>query len=475
MALITDPDDLQDSVSDNGSTNLFIDTANLTIKLNPNVGLLIAADGVTEKAVYSFIKEEWKNDPNGKNLAAFDFPLVPITDEFFELVNGWTWADTTTEQTIRRGGWLVRNLAGGITEHWVGTAILNAEADDQIYYDLGIGAVDYTFQGNTAEAIQVISDPNGDGSYSGGYDRSSNIELFNREQGQLFSSSSSIGIGESSLLAPKLFSFSLPTGVDLNISVSDTGIDSNSDGTADVAPYDGMSITFYDSPQSRDIGGVNRDFGIIIDGNSGSKQQIYEYVQWALRQDNDQDAGSGSLIGNVMPELVEFVGATLKTLSAENYQGGGTGVYIDRFNALDTNDISFNDNNGDDVTFPFVAAGKLVFNTNLVNDTDAVYRLYFTDGVNAGLEYGNTGAIFVEDNSGTAISGDVNGNIEIDFDFDYDGNVQGGRSSGTDANVTAIAIGLNTGQYVKTTATITRSNANTISFVAAVERQYQNA
>ncbi len=236
-----------------------------------------------------------------------------------------------------------------------------------------------------------------------------------------------------------------------------------------------MSIEFYTTPQTRDIGGTNKDFGIIIDGNNGSKQQIYEYVQWALRQDNDQDAGSGALIGNVMPELVEFVGATLKTLSAENYQGGGNGVYIDNFNALDTNDIAFADNSGDEVTFPFVAAGKLIFNTNLVNDTDAVYRLYFTDGVNAGLEYGNTGAIFVEDNSGTAISGDVNGNIEIDFDFDYDGNVQGGRSSGTDANVTAIAIGLNTGQYVKTTATITRSNANTISFVAAVERQYQNA
>jgi hypothetical protein len=475
MAIIDDPDLLQDSATDDGSTNVFIDTSALTIKLIPGVGGLNARDGVTEKAVYSFIKEEWKNDPNGKNLAAFDFPLVPITDEFFELVNGWTWEGTTTEQTIRRGGWLVRNLVGGITEHWVGTAILNAEADDQIYYDLGVGAVDYTFQGNTAEAIQIISDPNGDGSFSGGYDRSANVNVYNREQGQLFSSSSSIGIGESSLLAPKLFSFSLPTGVDLNISVPDTGIDSNSDGTADVAPYDGMSIEFYTTPQTRDIGGTNKDFGIIIDGNNGSKQQIYEYVQWALRQDNDQDSGSGALIGNVMPELVEFVGATLKTLSAENYQGGGTGVYIDNFNALDTNDISFNDNNGDEVTFPFVAAGKLIFNPNLVNDTDAVFRLYFTDGVNAGLEYGNTGAIFVEDNSGTAISGDVNGNIEIDFDFDYDGNVQGGRSIGTDANVTAIAIGLNTGQYVKTTATITRSNANTISFVAAVERQYQNA
>ena len=475
MALITDPDNLQDSISDNGSTNVFIDTSNLTIKLNTGVGGLDAADGVTIKAVYSFIKEEWKQDPNSKNLAAFDFPLVPITDEFFELVNGWTWANTTTEQTIRRGGWLVRNLAGQLIEHWVGTAILNSEADDQIYYDLGVGAVDYTFQGNTAEALQVISDPNGDGDFTDGYDRSSNVNVYNREQGQLFSSSSSIGIGESSLLAPKLFSFALPTGLDLNISVLDSGIDSNGDGTADVSPYDGMSIEFFTTPQTRDIGGTNKDFGVIIDGNNAPKQKIYEFVEWALRQDNDQDNGSGTLIGNVMPELLEFVGSTLKTKSVSNYQGGGDGVYIDNFNALDTNDIVFVDNSGTEQTFPFVAAGKLIFNPNLVNDTDAVFRVYFTDGVDAGLEFGNSGAILTEDNSGTSISGDINGNSEIDFDFDYDNNVQGNRTSGTDVNITAIAIGLNTGQYVKTNATITRSNANTISFVASQERQYQNA
>ena len=475
MAIIIDPDNLQDSNIDNGSTNVFIDTTNLTIKLITGVGGLDAADGVTIKAVYSFIKEEWKQDPNSKNLAAFDFPLVPITDEFFELVNGWTWANTTTEQTIRRGGWLVRNLAGQLIEHWVGTAILNSEADDQIYYDLGVGAVDYTFQGNTAEALQVISDPNGDGDFSDGYDRSSNVNVYNREQGQLFSSSSSIGIGESSLLAPKLFSFALPTGLDLNISVLDTGIDSNSDGTADVAPYDGMSIEFYTTPQTRDIGGTDKDFGIIIDGNNAPKKKIYEFVQWALRQDNDQDDGSGTLIGNVMPQLLEFVGSTLKTVSAENYQGGGNGVYIDRFNALDTNDIAFADNSGDEVTFPFVSAGKLLFNLNLINDTDAVYRVYFTDGVDAGLEFGESGAILVQEDGAINISGDVNGLAEIDFTFDYDGNNQGNRTSGTDANVTAIALGLNTGQYVKTTATIGRSNSNTISFVSSVERQYQNA
>ena len=187
MAIIDDPDFLSDSVSDNGSTNVFIDTANLTIKLIPGVGGLDARDGAVGKAVYSFTKEEWKQDPNGKNLAAFDFPFQPITDEFFELINGWKWADSTTEQTLRRAGWLVRNVSGQVTEHWAGTAILSAENDDQGYYDLGDGAIDYTFEGNTAEAIQVISDPNGDGDYSDGYDRSGNVNVYNREQGQLFS------------------------------------------------------------------------------------------------------------------------------------------------------------------------------------------------------------------------------------------------------------------------------------------------
>jgi hypothetical protein len=475
MALLTDPDSLIDSLSDNGSSNVFIDTASLTIKLVPGVGGLDAADGVAEKAVYSFIKEEWTQDPNGKNLAAFDFPLVPITDEFFELVNGWTWADTTTEQTIRRGGWLVRNLAGGLTEHWVGTAILNSQADDQIYYDLGVGAVNYTFQGNTAEAIQVISDPNGDGNYSDGYNRSSNVTVYNREQGQLFSSTSSSGIGESSLLAPKLFSFSLSTGDDLNIDAEDIEIDSNSDGFANENPYAGMSAEFYSTPQVRIIGGINRNFGVIIDANNAPKQKVYEYIGWKLRQANDQDNGSGTLIGNVMPQLLEFVGSTLKTKSVNNYQGGGSGVYIDNFSSADTNDIVFVDNTNVERTFPFVSAGKLIFNTNLVNDADAVYRVYFTDDVDSGKEFGNSDAILVQDNSGASISGTISGQTEIDFDFDYDNNIQGGRQEGLDANITAVAIGLTTGQYVKTTASITRSSANTISFVAAVERQYQNS
>ena len=463
MAVLIDADQFTDSATDNGSSNVFIDVSAQTIKLVPGVGGLDARDGAIEKALYSFLKEEWIGDPNGKNLNGIDFPMVPITDEFYELVDGWDWADTTTRETIRRGGWLVRNLSGQVTEHWAAIAVLNSQSDDQTYYDLGAGATNFAFPGNTAEAVQVISDPNGDGNYTDGFDYSSNITVYNREQGQVFASGSTQASGEASLLAPKLFSVGLPTGTDLDISASDVTI-------AGSAPYTGMSITFYSTPQSRTIGASDYDFGIIVNGNNGSRYQIYEFVQWSIRQASDEDAGAGSLIGNVMPSLLKFTGPTLETLTAENYQGGGSGVYIDNFSAVDTNDLSFSDNTDTARTFPYVAAGRLLFNSNLVNDTDAVFRVFFSDGVTGGLEFGNETAITVNDNDGNPLEGSVGGNAEIAFTFDYDGNVQGSRSSGADANVTAIAIGKSGAQYVKTTATIGASSANAISFVSATER-----
>lgn len=474
MALITDPDLLTDSAADDSSTEIFIDTANKLIKLNPGVGNLVAADGVTEKAVYSFLKEEWINDPHGKNYAAFPWPFENITDEFFELIDGWNWANAATRQSIRQGGWLVRNTSGNVTEHWAAISALSAEADDQLYYDQGAGATAFTFSGPISEAVQVINDPNGDGNYADGYDRSGTFAIYNREQAQLYAQSDLSAIGVTDLLAPKVFSFPVPTGVDLNITTIDTGIDADTNGAADVTPYDGMSITFHAVAQSRTIGATSRDFGIIIDGNSGTKQQIYEFVQWSLRQANDQDAGAGSLVGQLMPELLEFVGDTLKTKTAVNYQGGGTGVYIDNFQPSDTNSLVFVDNTDTERTFPFVSVVTLNFNANLQNDPAAEYSVYFTDGVTGGLEWGNSGAILVDDDSGSDVSGLVSGNAQIQFDFDYDGNNQGGRTPGTNANITVIAIGLDNAQYVRATGEIARSTENSVSLVSAIERQYEN-
>lgn len=72
------------------------------------------------------------------------------------------------------------------------------------------------------------------------------------------------------------------------------------------------------------------------------------------------------------------------------------------------------------------------------------------------------------------MTGTVSGQSSITKTFDYDGNTQGGRTAGTDANITVVAIGLATGQYVSATGTIQRSNANSVSLVASLERSYAN-
>lgn len=461
MPLITDPDDLNQAIE------VVYDTSALTIQLIEAGNL--DADGVTEKAVYSFTKEEWKNDAN---LIKFPFPFVPITDEFFELQEGWNWADTTTRNLLRRGGFLVRNTSGNVTEHWAGVAILGSEADDQIYYDTGDGATNFVYTGNTSEVVQVIDDPNGDGNYVDGFNRSSNIDVYNRQQGQLFSKSSTTGNGEASLLAPKLFSLTLNTGNDLNIVETDVNIAAN-------APYTGMSITYHAVAQQRNIGGTNRDFGVIIDGNNGTAEQIYEFVQYQLRQNADIDADASTLLGQVADQLLRFVGGagdgsgSLETLSVTNPDGGGSGVYIDNFQTSDTNRISFTDNLGIARTFPFVGTLQLNFNSNLVNDAAAEYWVFFTDA--NGNDFGDTDAIIVDDNSGSDMAGLISGQPSIVHDFDYDGNNQGGRTPGTDAGITVVAIGLETGQYIRATGTIARSNANSVSLVSATERQYENA
>lgn len=60
------------------------------------------------------------------------------------------------------------------------------------------------------------------------------------------------------------------------------------------------------------------------------------------------------------------------------------------------------------------------------------------------------------------------------FDFDYDGNVQGGRTAGTTAEITLKAIGYNTGQYVETTGQILQAVGQVFTLVSALERNYDN-
>lgn len=551
MALITDPDLLADSATDNNSEEVYINTGTKTIKL-VQVGNL-STDGVTLKCLYSFLKEQWRLDPNTKNLAAFPFPMVPITDESFEFVDGWDFNVDASRYLIRTGGWTVRNVSGNVTQKWAGIIGLGTVGSgDQLYYQQVDGGASSNIQltGQVNQAVQIFKDDDGDGNTSEGsdFDRRSFFKLFVREQAKTYDDANlaDIGVAQMDSIA---YRFPLSNGTDLKVTTSDVTIAANS-------PYTQITIKFFDQNYARavDTPGTPRNFGIVIDvgthsGVDGSvtasgnvlttseggitganytggtltihegpnagiynisgtptgtqvtisgtfpstasnlsftlqrstpivatAEQIYEKIQYLLRQAADIDTTDQTVTGKTANLLLEFVGDTLKagSLTPNNPNGGGSGVFIEGFSAADTNRIIFRDNSATDRAFPFVATLTLQFGANLIADASAKYWVYFTTLPGAGNDFGESGAIIVDDNAGADMAGNISGQPSITKSFNYDGNVQGGRTAGQDAAITVVAIGLATGQYVRATGTIARSTSNVVSLSAALERNYSN-
>lgn len=625
MALITDPDQLVDSSADDSSEEIYINTSTKKIKLVV-VGNL-STDGVTLKCLYSFLKEQWRTDPNNKNLAAFPFPMVPITNESFEFVDGWDLFNDTGRYLIRTAGWTVRNTSGSVTQKWAGIIGLGSiEAGDQLYYQqVSAGsAINVQLTGQINQAVQILKDDDGDANYAEGsdYDRTDYFSLFCREESQIYGKSTLDDIGVTEMDA-QAYRFPLTTATDLKISDYDSfvglnvpilsatwfsnvatfnlsgshnlntgdyiqitgtvpvgysvrGIATVVDADTFTTPiigdpgsyinsgtvesiYSLVKIRYFDQAFSRDVDSTtDRNFGIVVDvgthsgvdgsavgtsvfttaeggiptynnpfangtliiheglntgtysivGNPTSTtvtisgtfatassssftlypsvtvpataEDIYTAVQYKLRLNSDIDSTDQNITGKTADQLMYFVGDTLISgrsavgTPPTNPNGGGSGVIIEGFDSNDTNRLTFYDNTNTARNFPFVATLTINFGSNLSNDSSAKYWVYFTTLPGGSNDYGESGAIIVEDNDGNDMSGNISSATSITLTFDYDNNSQGGRTPATSADVTVVGIGLSTGQYVKATATIERSTSNSVSLVAALERNYQN-
>ncbi len=111
----------------------------------------------------------------------------------------------------------------------------------------------------------------------------------------------------------------------------------------------------------------------------GLKQEVYEKIHYQLRQAADVDGTQNVVNGKTADDLALFVGPDLRlgSLTPTNPNGGGSGVLIEGFDTNDTNNLFFFDNGGTSRNFPFVAAGNIVVNQGLVDDTDGEAWLYF--------------------------------------------------------------------------------------------------
>ena len=115
----------------------------------------------------------------------------------------------------------------------------------------------------------------------------------------------------------------------------------------------------------------------------------------------------------------------------------------------------------------------MTFNAVLVG-AGSSYRLMYSAPAGAGNDYGEAGAVTVNNAAGTPITGTISAG-SIGFDYDYDGNTQAGFSAGTDRAVTLIGIKPGTGKFAAATGTLTRSKGISLSLVAETDRVYSAA
>lgn len=439
----------------NVGTEIVIDETAKTIQLVA-AGNLVAKDGVTLQAVYSKLVDLWAT--SSYQDSPFPMYAIDALSGQFQIgtdgatFSGWTWYDDTTRNMLRDGGWSEYSSGGALQAQYagfVGLGSINSGAQPYYHLNTTDAPTNFPFADQFNVGVKVF----GDASH-GNFDKRTYAKAFCREYNKKYKSSVLADTGKTGTGA-YLVNFLIANEDDLKIQANDAAMSG--------APYNGITVSYYTANQSRTIGGTGYNFKIIIDGNNATLEQIYTKIQYLLRQNsNINTAGTaGSVTGKTAADLLTFVGDTLVTSQS---------VFIDNILPADSNRIEFYDDSNTKRTNPYTAAGTISFNAALVG-AGSSYRLMFTAPPGASNDYGESGAITVNDASGTPITGTISAS-PISFTYDYDGNTQGGFSPGTDRPVTLIGIRPGSGKFVVATGTLTRSKTIALSLVAEQDRVY---
>ena len=169
------------------------------------------ADGITQQAIYSFGKEEWRVDSlvtdltpeYNDDLIRHEFPFEAITSEQFEVGGGtshdnWNWFNSYTRKKVRTAGWAEKTRTGtGDLARETGVITLGSvDADAQVYYQqtsVITPKVDFTFLGPVNEALRIYTDATADNTPDA--DFTTFLKLFVRKKGRTYAGSEIADIG----------------------------------------------------------------------------------------------------------------------------------------------------------------------------------------------------------------------------------------------------------------------------------------
>ena len=334
MATIVDPDDLRLSSASAGNSpdgEVYIDTENLTIELLStteftNSSRFSASDGVSLQALYSFLKEEWKNNDTD-DFYRFRFPMEAITSEQFEFINGWAPKNDTTRSYIRTAGWAEKDTAGTEQKSYMGVITLgNIESNQTAYYgwystassEFITDPTNFTYNGPVNEAVKIYENSD---SAAANFDYRSDYNLFTYIRptpegnsssaggvtGYTYGQSSTDAIGTRDSVTNQVYRFPLATAVDLKITKNDTESASIETAVGYRLRFDQASLSSSQLPAQ--LSGGTANFTHLIDSTNGDSEllttsEIYNVTQYKLRLNSDIDDEAGaSRIGKLTEEL----------------------------------------------------------------------------------------------------------------------------------------------------------------------------
>lgn len=332
------------------TTDFWPDTGNKEIQLATGVNLS-QPTGIPLQDLYSlFVEARYADDA----LMPYHDPVVAIsaTAGEFELRRGWSLKDNTTRDLLRSGGLAQYSDADVLEIEYLGLeGLLNLASAATPYYWFGSATnptiVNTLNAGNLNQLVQVYGDAS-----NGNFDFRTGTELTISVRAQGENIATYALKSEQSLtdLNPQRYFIPLVTTANANITVIDTAIDANSDGTADVAPYGSMSLTTLESAfvadwanstvyaafdrvenasspgdfyitvdggtssgtnPTDDVGVVWYQLDAVYDANNGDLSQMTAYLFWLQRQNVDIDSSSVNQTGRSVPSLATTRGSTL--------------------------------------------------------------------------------------------------------------------------------------------------------------------
>lgn len=436
MAKIVDPDDLALIVNGTASTEeVEIQTDAKTIKFT-TVGSITNASpgstsGVTLQCGYSFLKEEWRTNAT---LNKFKFPIKAIYEAKFVLQYGWSWEAQTTRDVIRDAGYQEIDGREDACIISLGTQYDNTQqgyyqqiagfdqsgtdfnktgpldeavqifdgasadyrdylkiflrvwqrtyADYEILSEQGFSALTYiAYRAPLANADDIKNDDSVTQAFIDGANEPYNQMALQYYVGSLFETSAVQSYALDDVIQDGVGRWARCTTAG-SITAGEGGAYGSFTGTAVWEAY----------PGERLIGASYYAFNRAIQYNGGStlptKEQIYLYGQNELTKASDVNADPdtdtyGTVNGEVAVRLSYWVGDVLNSWA---------GVNFDDYNSNDTNSIVLHDIKVDtggldsedvpldsnSITYPFTAAGNIVFSQNLVDEDNAktLYRMY---------------------------------------------------------------------------------------------------